>query len=206
MLALSISAVDKSFRAGALGCSALVRVLRGVGLAIWSGEMVALEGARSSGKTTVLRCAAGLLRPDAGNIRWFGAHVAPPNAVWYAGAGAPDARDARVHGALHARLECVLERGARLLLLDDLDAVGGLERRLILHLLAEHVARGGAALVASRLGLDSESPASRVVTLADGAIVQRRKRSATRIAASSFASRARSSARSTYGRSFRSPQ
>ena len=201
MYALSIEALDKSYRAGTSSCSGCVYVLRALELAMWSGELVALEGARGSGKTTVLRCAAGLLRPDAGTVTWFGASIAPRAAVAYVCAPGGSA-----HGELHARVAGAIDRGARLLLLDDLHAVGTLERRLILHLLADQAARGGAALVAASPELAGDSRVSRVVTLAQGAIDQRRKRSATRIAASSFASRARASARSTYGRSFRSPQ
>lgn len=201
MFALSIAALNKTICAGTSTCCCRVRVLCELDLALWPGEMVALTAARGSGKTTVLQCAAGLLRPDAGTIRWFGAHTAPRDAVAYVGASGAGA-----HGALHARLCDAIDRGARLLLVDDLDAVGTLERRLILHLLAQQAARDGAALVASSSELGGESHISRVVTLTNGAIAQRRKRSATRIAASSFASRARASARSTYGRSFRSPQ
>ena len=201
MLALSIAALDKGFRAGTSSCCGRVRVLRDLELAIWPGEIVALEGGRGSGKTTVLQCAAGLLRPDAGTIRWFDASTAPRGGVAYV-----SAMGAYAHGALHARLSGAIARGARLLLVDDLDAVGTLERRLIAHLMGEYGSREGAALVASSPDIQDASLVSRVVTLVDGAIVQRRKRSATRIAASSFASRARASARSTYGRSFRSPQ
>jgi ATPase subunit of ABC transporter with duplicated ATPase domains len=207
MLALSISALDKSFRSGTSTCSGRVRVLGGLELAIWPGEIVALCGAPGSGRSTLLRCAAGLLKPDAGAVAWFGARTLSRDVVAYVNASdAGGARLAHARGVLHASLECALERGARLLLVDDLDAVGTLERRLILHSLGQRVARGATALVASNAHIDCESLDSRVATLADGAIVQRRKRSATRIAASSFASRARSSARSTYGRSFRSPQ
>lgn len=44
------------------------RVLDGVDLEIGPGESVALLGANGSGKTTTLRCVAGLVRPDAGRI------------------------------------------------------------------------------------------------------------------------------------------
>lgn len=200
-------ALDKSFRAGTSTCFGRVRVLRRLELALWPGEMVALAGTRGSGKTTVLRCAAGLLRPDAGGIHWFGARTVPRDDVAFVSVStAGAALDPPPHGTLHARLAAAIERGARLLLVDDLDVVGALERRLILHLLREQRSRDTAALLASSLDIEGHSCASRVVALADGAIVQRRKRSATRIAASSFASRARASARSTYGRSFRSPQ
>jgi ABC-type multidrug transport system ATPase subunit len=44
------------------------RVLQGVDLAVAAGESVALVGANGSGKTTTLRCIAGLARPDRGRI------------------------------------------------------------------------------------------------------------------------------------------
>jgi len=46
-------------------------VLRGVNLAIIAGECVVLRGDNGTGKTTLLRCLAGLVRPDAGYVRWF---------------------------------------------------------------------------------------------------------------------------------------
>jgi ABC-2 type transport system ATP-binding protein len=39
-------------------------------LHVRSGEAVGLLGANGAGKTTVLRIAAGLVRPDAGSVRW----------------------------------------------------------------------------------------------------------------------------------------
>jgi ABC-type multidrug transport system ATPase subunit len=44
------------------------RVLNGLDFDVAAGESVALLGANGSGKTTTLRCIAGLARPDAGRI------------------------------------------------------------------------------------------------------------------------------------------
>jgi len=49
-----------------------VAVLRDVSFALWPGELVAILGPRRAGKTTLLRIAAGLERPDAGSVRLDG--------------------------------------------------------------------------------------------------------------------------------------
>jgi heme exporter protein A len=46
-------------------------VLRGIDLVINAGEFVILRGDNGTGKTTLLRCLAGLARPDAGHVGWF---------------------------------------------------------------------------------------------------------------------------------------
>jgi ABC-type sugar transport system ATPase subunit len=212
--ALSIISLSKSYRAGAAGCSARVSVLRDLDLALWPGEIVALEGDRASGRSTLLRCAAGLLQPDSGSIHWFGARVVARHAIAYLSASAAHPSDPSGErssgrdacGALYAALHAAQFRHAKLLLVDDLPSVGAIERRLVLSLLQHHALAGAAVLLAANEALAATSVVSRVVTLANGALVQRRKRSAARIAASSLASRARASARSTYGRSLRSPQ
>jgi ABC-type sulfate/molybdate transport systems ATPase subunit len=209
--ALSITSLSKSYRAGAAGCSARVSVLRDVDLALWPGEMVALEGAWASGRSTLLKCAAGLLRPDAGSIFWFGARVAPRDSIAHVSASAAHPSRERSSngcecGALYAALNAALARSARLLLVDDLPSAGALERRLVLSLLQRHALAGATVLFAATEELAAAPCVSRVVSLANGALVQRRKRSAARIAASSPDSRASASARSTYGRSLRSPQ
>jgi ABC-type multidrug transport system ATPase subunit len=51
------------------------RILAGADLTIHSGESVALVGANGSGKTTTLRCAVGLARPEHGRVRVDGADV-----------------------------------------------------------------------------------------------------------------------------------
>ncbi|NUQ62379.1 MAG: ABC transporter ATP-binding protein [Pirellulales bacterium] len=47
-------------------------VLRDVSFAVLSGQSVAIRGANGAGKTTLLRCLASAIRPQAGEVRWFG--------------------------------------------------------------------------------------------------------------------------------------
>lgn len=51
------------------------RVLAGADLHVGPGEAVALVGGNGSGKTTTLRCIAGLARPDGGRVRVDGIDV-----------------------------------------------------------------------------------------------------------------------------------
>ncbi len=60
----------KSYAAGLTGCSATVRVLWGVDLELAAGQCLGVVGARGAGKTTLVRCVAGLARPDAGALWW----------------------------------------------------------------------------------------------------------------------------------------
>ncbi len=52
-----------------------LEVLRGVSLAVARGETFVVMGGSGSGKTVMLRCIAGLLRADAGQIRVFGRNI-----------------------------------------------------------------------------------------------------------------------------------
>jgi ABC-type multidrug transport system ATPase subunit len=65
---LALRSLQKSYRSGLPGCSAVVRVLRRVNLDVTQGEIVGVAGAPGAGKSTLLLCAAGLLRPDAGTV------------------------------------------------------------------------------------------------------------------------------------------
>lgn len=49
-----------------------VRVLQDIGLQLCPGEALAVAGPNGAGKTTLLRLLAGLMRPDAGEIRVLG--------------------------------------------------------------------------------------------------------------------------------------
>ena len=78
---LALRGISKTYSAGIRGCSATVHVLRDLDLDVASGEIVALQAPPAGGKTTLLLCAAGLLRPDRGSISWFGCSARRDGAV-----------------------------------------------------------------------------------------------------------------------------
>lgn len=64
--------VRKSFAKGLARSVHRTLALSDVDLDLWPGEIVALAGPECAGKTTLLQCAAGLLRRDGGDMTWFG--------------------------------------------------------------------------------------------------------------------------------------
>jgi heme ABC exporter ATP-binding subunit CcmA len=64
-----------------------LRVLRGVDLVVRSGEAVVVAGPNGAGKTTLLRLLAGLMRPDAGEVRVLGHPVRGDDPVGRRGIG-----------------------------------------------------------------------------------------------------------------------
>ena len=50
-------------------------LLRGLSFALGGGELLRIAGANGCGKTTLLKILAGLLAPDAGEVRWRGAPI-----------------------------------------------------------------------------------------------------------------------------------
>lgn len=76
--ALSVARLVKHYRVGRGGDSQVVHALEGVSLTIAPGEIVGVTGAHRAGKSTLLLCASGLVRPDSGTVRWFGSRALPP--------------------------------------------------------------------------------------------------------------------------------
>jgi heme ABC exporter ATP-binding subunit CcmA len=64
-----------------------LRVLRGVDLTVRSGEAVVVAGPNGAGKTTLLRLLAGLMRPEAGDVRVLGHPVRGDDPVGRRGIG-----------------------------------------------------------------------------------------------------------------------
>jgi branched-chain amino acid transport system ATP-binding protein len=72
-----------------------IEVLREISLDVGEGEMVAMIGANGAGKSTMLRCISGCLRPARGEIRFDGrstAGVAPHQLVGRGLSHAPEGR------------------------------------------------------------------------------------------------------------------
>jgi ABC-type multidrug transport system ATPase subunit len=67
---LVLTNVTRAYRAGIPSCGASIDVLRSVSLEMRPGDLTLIEGAAACGKTTLLLCAAGLLRPDSGAVQW----------------------------------------------------------------------------------------------------------------------------------------
>lgn len=74
MIVLEVAAVSKSFGRH--------RVLNQAWLGVRRGEIVGLVGANGAGKTTMMRIAAGLMRPDQGSVRW---ERSPPRIRYFGG-------------------------------------------------------------------------------------------------------------------------
>ena len=72
MPVLAIRSLRKSFLFGSAHSARRTEALAGVDLDVDEGEIVGIVGNRAAGKTTLLLCAAGLLRRDAGSIHWYG--------------------------------------------------------------------------------------------------------------------------------------
>ena len=76
MPVLAIRSLRKSFLFGSAHSAQRTEALAGVDLDVEEGEIVGIIGNKAAGKTTLLLCAAGLLRRDAGSIHWYGKRFA----------------------------------------------------------------------------------------------------------------------------------
>jgi ABC-type multidrug transport system ATPase subunit len=76
MPVLELRSLRKSYFSGPPRSPRRTDALLGVDLDVDSGEILGIVGNASSGKTTLLLCAAGLLQCDGGSIRWYGKRFA----------------------------------------------------------------------------------------------------------------------------------
>lgn len=106
MALLSLERVSKAYWRGRHE----VVVLDDVSFELDAGEMVAIYGERASGKTTLLRIAAGIERPDAGTVRFRGEDLAASR------------RPPRIAG-LHDRIGWVRRSGPLIASMEMLDYV-----------------------------------------------------------------------------------
>jgi heme exporter protein A len=105
-------------------------VLKGVSLHVHAGELVHVSGPNGTGKTTLLRVATGLLRPEKGTVSWQGLPIADSAAVY--------------HGALaYASHEPALK--SDLTALENLRFTVGLKRRVSADELRASLERTGVA-------------------------------------------------------------
>ena len=74
MALLEVQNLAKSYGKG----PASTCVLSGINLSIEQGEFVAIVGYSGAGKTTLMSCLAGLIKPDAGDVRLKGRPVQGP--------------------------------------------------------------------------------------------------------------------------------
>lgn len=72
MPVLELRSLRKAYFSGTPRSPRRTDALLGVDLDVNRGEILGIVGSKSSGKTTLLLCAAGLLRADGGTVRWFG--------------------------------------------------------------------------------------------------------------------------------------
>lgn len=73
------------FQVESLACAAGYRPLfMQLGLSLERGQWIELTGPNGTGKSTLLRALAGLIRPLEGALRWHGKPVSPTSASWRA--------------------------------------------------------------------------------------------------------------------------
>lgn len=78
---LSFTNIRKSFGAFLYAARGGAIALDGVTGTVEDREIVGIAGPSGAGKSTLLRVAAGMLRPDAGTVRWRGGADCPPRFV-----------------------------------------------------------------------------------------------------------------------------
>ena len=112
-LPLIVHAVSKRYVAGIGPCHASILALQRASLVVRPSEVVGVVGAAGAGKSTLMLCAAGLLRPDAGDVWWFERYQSIAlcaNLVQFVTDGPDAARTIELAAAYGARLIVVDSR------------------------------------------------------------------------------------------------
>jgi ABC-type multidrug transport system, ATPase component len=73
---LRIRGLTRSFARGLARRTGGLMALEDIDLEIHRGDVIGIIGPEGAGKTSLLQCAAGLLKRDAGTVEWFG-HLFP---------------------------------------------------------------------------------------------------------------------------------
>jgi len=105
-------------------------VLQGVSLELRAGELMHISGPNGTGKTTLLRVVSGLLRPEQGEVTWYGKSIA----------GAPTDYQNEIAYASH---EPALK--SDLTAIENLHFMVGLKRRVTMRDLQAGLERTGVA-------------------------------------------------------------
>jgi ABC-type multidrug transport system ATPase subunit len=114
-------------------------VLNGVELAVAGGSLVSISGANGSGKTTMLRIAAGLIHPDSGTVSIDGLHPERDRRTYLSRLGFMSAGDRGLYARLTARRH--LDLGSRLALIPAGARAAAVERALEIFELTDFAGR-----------------------------------------------------------------
>jgi ABC-type multidrug transport system ATPase subunit len=158
---ISVRSLRKIYQVGLAGCTASVRALDDVTLEIGRGEVVALVGSERSGKTTLLRCASGLLTADAGLVSRGRRPDGLPVVVKY------------LEEPIELARLCSYDSSWDLALVDNVLSEDGEPRGTFrcTHLIRQARAKGAALLLASPNGRSLEGLADRILTLHRGRLL-----------------------------------
>lgn len=159
-IALELRGITKRYAVGIAGCMASADVLRSVTVEAREGEAIAILGGPAAGKSTLLFCAAGLMVPESGDVRWFGDcdRASAVERATYHFAG----RHLRPH--LHRQHL----RRPHLHLLDGLDALPGDVIARVADWIERRRLRGDTILLATRDAAVADRLATRSLTLRAG--------------------------------------
>ena len=80
---ISMRGVTKSFARGLARASRRTRAIANVDFEVFPGDVVLVTGDEGAGKTTLIQCACGILRPDVGELRRSTLAYVPAIPIYY---------------------------------------------------------------------------------------------------------------------------